>query len=128
MILLNSQFTPLMLSSIINLHDLKFNGIKFETISAYFSIVVLIATIGSVVAIFIRVNKLASNMNNESIQEFNERFSELTSDLRETTSDQLVIFWKPLNLIRLFLTLIVLTTLINYPVLQMQVLLIFSIV
>ena len=128
MILLNSQFTPLMLSSIINLHDLKFNGIKFETISAYFSIVVLIATIGSVISIFIRVNKLASNMNNESIQEFNERFSELTSDLRETTSDQLVIFWKPLNLIRLFLTLIVLTTLISYPVLQLQVLLIFSIV
>lgn len=83
---------------------------------------------GSVVAILIRLLNLASKINNETIQKFNERFSELTSDLRETSSDRLVIFWKALNLIRWLLTLIILTTLNNYPVLQMQVLLILSVV
>ena len=117
-----------MLSSIVNLYDMRYSGIKVVAISAYFSIIVIIATMGSVIAILIRLWNLASNINNETIQEFNERFSELTSDLKETSSDRLVIFWKALNLIRWLLTLIILTTLNSYPVIQMQVLLIFSVV
>jgi hypothetical protein len=39
-----------------------------------------------------------------------------------------VIFWKPLNLFRWLLTLIILTTLNSYPVLQIQALIIFSLV
>ena len=60
------------------------------------------------------------------IQEFNKKYSALTSDLRETSSNRIVIFWKPLNLVRCLLTLIILTTLTSYPVLQMQVLIILS--
>ncbi len=117
-----------MLSSILNLYDLRYSGVKVVVISTYFSILVIIATIGSVIAILIRIWNLASNMNNETIQEFKETFSELTTDLRETSSDPLVLFWKPLNLIRWLLTLIILTTLNSYPVIQMQVLFIFSVV
>ena len=99
---------------------------KVVAISAYFSIVVIIATMGSLVAILIRLWKLACNMNNETIQEFNKKYSKLTSDLRETSSNRLVIFWKALNLVRCLLTLIILTTMTSYAVLQMQVLIILS--
>ena len=116
-----------MLSSLVNLHDMRFTGMKVVSISAYFSIIVIIATMGSLFAILIRLWKLARNMNNDKIKEFNERFSEVTSDLRETTSNRLVIFWKALNLFRWLLTLILFTTLTSYPVLQMQVLIIFSV-
>lgn len=126
--LLNSQFTPLMLSSIVNLYDMRYNGIKVVAISAYFSIIVIIATMASVVALLIRLWKLASNLNQESIQEFNLKFSETRSDLRETSTNRLVLFWKALNLFRWLLTLIILTTLNSYPVLQIQLFLIFSVV
>jgi hypothetical protein len=68
--LLNSQLTPLMLSSIVNLYDMRFNGIKVVAISAYFSIIVIITTMFSVVALLIRLWKLANNLNQESIQVF----------------------------------------------------------
>jgi hypothetical protein len=116
-----------MLSSMVNLYDMRYSGMKVVVISAYFSIIVIIATIGSVFAILLRLCKLASNLNNENIKEFNERFSELTSDLRETNSNRLIIFWKALNLIRWLLTLIILTTLNPYPVLQIQFLIITSV-
>ena len=125
--LLNSQFTPLMLSSIVNLYDMRYRGITVVVISAYFSIIVIIATMGSVVALLIRLWKLANNLNQESIQVFKQKFSQLISDLREISSNRLVLFWKGLNLIRWLLTLIILTTLNIYPVLQIQVLLIFSV-
>ncbi len=126
--LLNSQFTPLMLSSIVNLYDMRYNGIKVVAISAYFSIIVIIATMVSVIALLIRLWKLASNLNQESIQEFNKKFSQLISDLRETSSNRLVLFWKAINLFRWLLTLIILTTLNSYPILQIQTLLIFSVI
>jgi hypothetical protein len=61
--LLNSQFTPLMLSSIVNLYDMRYSGIKVVAISAYFSIIVIISTMISVVALLIRLWKLARNLN-----------------------------------------------------------------
>ncbi len=88
----------------------------------------IIVTIGSVFAIFLRLWKLASNMNDQTNLEFNSKFSPLLSDLRETTSNRIVIFWKALNLIRWLLTLIILTTLNSYPVLQMLFLIIFSLI
>jgi hypothetical protein len=79
---------------------MRYSGIKVVAISACFSIIVIIATMVSVVALFIRLWKLANNLNQETIQEFNLKFSELTSDLRETSSNRLVLFWKVLNLFR----------------------------
>jgi hypothetical protein len=111
----------------VNLYDMRYSGMKVVAISAYFSIIVIIGTIGSIVAILKRLWKLKSNLNNDTIKEFNERFSELTSDLRENNSNRLIIFWKVLNLIRWLLTLIILTTLNPYPVLQMQFLIIISV-
>ena len=105
---------------------MRYNGLKVVSISAYFSIVVLIAIVGSVVAILMRLWKLDCNMNHETIQEFNLKYSALTSGLRVTSSNRIVKFWKALNLIRWFLTLILLTNLTSYPALQIQVLIIFS--
>jgi hypothetical protein len=39
-------------------------------------------------------------MNEQSKQEFNEKFSPLLSDLKDNSSNQVVIFWKALNLKR----------------------------
>ena len=105
---------------------MRYNGLKVVSISAYFSIVVLIAIVGSVVAILMRLWKLDCNMNHETIQEFKLKYSALTSGLRVTSSNRIVKFWKALNLIRWFLTLILLTNLTSYPALQIQVLIIFS--
>jgi hypothetical protein len=105
---------------------MRFNGLKVVAISAYFSIVVIIAIVGSVFAIFLRLWKLDCNMNHETIQEFNLKYSALTIDLRETSSNRVVKFWKVLYLIRWFETLIILTNLTSYPALQIQVLIIFS--
>ncbi len=52
----------------------------------------------------------------------------MTSDLRETSSNRLVLFWKALNLFRWLLTLIILTNLNSYPILQIQIFLIFSVI
>jgi hypothetical protein len=105
---------------------MRYNGLKVSAISAYFSIVVIIAIVGSVVAIIMRLWKLDCNMNHETIQEFNLKYSALTSDLRETSSNRIVKYWKALNLIRWFLTLALLTNLTSYPGLQIKVLIIFS--
>ena len=125
---MNSQFTPLMLSSLINLSDMRFRGNLVSKISAYFSIVVIAVTIGSVVAIVLRLIKLSRNINEETIEEFNTQYSPLISDLRETNLNRGVIFWKVFYLIRLLLTLIILTTLNSYPTVQLQFMLIFSLV
>jgi hypothetical protein len=53
--LLNSQFTPLMLSSMINFYDMRYSGIKVVALSAYFSIIVIIATMVSFIAILLRL-------------------------------------------------------------------------
>jgi hypothetical protein len=115
-----------MLSSLINLSDLRYKGNTISEISAYTSIVVIIATTGSMLAIIIRLIKFSRNMNENSVKEFSQKFSPLLSDLKETSLNRVVTLWKALNLIRLLLTLIVLTTINSYPTLQIQFLLIFS--
>jgi hypothetical protein len=69
--LLISQFTPLMLSSLINLLNMNFKGESVSRMSAYWSIVIILAIIGSVIAIIIRLVSLSRNMNDESVKEFN---------------------------------------------------------
>jgi hypothetical protein len=117
-----------MLSTLVNLYDMRYTGFKVVGISAYFSIVVIAVTVVSVVAIFLRLQKFSNNMTNDTIQEFNKNYSPLISDLRENTSNLVLLFWKALNLIRWLLTLTILTTLNSYPVLQMIFLIIFSLV
>ncbi len=69
--LLISQFTPLMLSSLINLYNMNYKGEIVSRISAYCSIVIILATLGSVIAIIVRLVLLSRNMNDESVKEFN---------------------------------------------------------
>jgi hypothetical protein len=66
-----SQFTPLMLSSIINLLNMNFKGDSVSRMSAYWSIVIILAIIGSVIAIIVRLVSLSRNMNDETVKEFN---------------------------------------------------------
>jgi hypothetical protein len=94
---------------------MRFNGDNVSVISAYFSIVVIISIIGSVIAIILKLIKLSRNLNEETLKEFNKKYYPLISDLRKTSLSRVVIFWKPLNLIRHLVTLIILTTLSNYP-------------
>jgi hypothetical protein len=61
----------MMLSSIINLYDMRYDGETVTKMSAYSSIVVIIAAMGSLVAIIIRIIMLSRNMNEESVKEFN---------------------------------------------------------
>jgi hypothetical protein len=113
----NSQFTPLMLSSLINLSDMRFKGDIASVISSYFSIVIIIGSIGSVVAIVLRLIKLSRNINEETVKEFNKKYLPLISDLKDISLSRVVIYWKVLNLIRLLITLTILTALNSYPAL-----------
>ena len=117
-----------MLSSLINFSDLRYKGNIVSQISAYSSIVLIIASAGSMFAIIIRLIKFSRNMNEDSVKDFNQKYSPLISDLKENSLSRVVTLWKALNLIRLLLTLIVLTTINSYPILQIQFLLIFSFV
>ena len=69
--LLISQFTPLILSSLINILNMNFKGETVSRMSAYWSIIIIIATMGSVIAIIVRLILLSKNMNDESVKEFN---------------------------------------------------------
>ena len=117
-----------MLSSLINFSDLRYKGNIVSQISAYSSIVLIIASAGSMFAIIIRLIKFSRNMNDDSVKEFKQKYSPLIKDLKENSLSRVVTLWKALNLIKLLLTLIVLTTINSYPTLQIQFLLIFSFV
>ena len=60
-----------MLSSLINLLNLNYKGETVSRMSAYCSITIILATIGSVIAIIVRLVLLSKNMNDESVKEFN---------------------------------------------------------
>jgi len=57
--LLNSQFIPLIMSSIINFYDMRFQGEEnVSKISAYCSILAITLILGSLIAIFIKIAQL----------------------------------------------------------------------
>lgn len=90
-----------MVSCLINYLDLRLKENAVTKISAYLSIVLIIPTVGSVVAIIIRLIKLSKNINEEALKELNLNSSSLISDLKESSLNKtIVILWKPLNLIR----------------------------
>jgi len=71
-----------MLSSFINLLNMNYKGETVSRMSAYCSIAIILATMGSVIAIIVRVALLSRNMNDESVKEFKLKYSPLISDLR----------------------------------------------
>ncbi len=64
---------------------MNYKGETVSRMSAYCSIAIILATMGSVIAITVRLVKLSRNMNDESVKEFNLKYSPLISDLRETS-------------------------------------------
>ncbi len=137
--LLQSQLTPLMLSSMINLYDvrthallflqMRFNGEeKLSLISIICSFVVMTVIAGSLVAIFIKIRSLSKNYDEETIREFKQKYSPLTADLRDTCSSSLVLYWKAINQVRCLITLTILLTLNSLPAVQMLLLLILSVI
>jgi hypothetical protein len=73
----------------------------------------------------------AKNMNRESLNEFVNKYPKLYEGLKIGESSKikrLTIVWKPLNLLRLLLTYVILLTLKKYPVLQIMFLLVISVI
>jgi hypothetical protein len=54
---------------------MRYSGMKVVALSAYFSIIVIIATMISFVAILLRLWNFATNLSKDTVQQFNERFS-----------------------------------------------------
>ena len=72
----------------------------------------------------------AKNMNRESLNEFVKKYPKLYEGLKigeNSKIKRLTIVWKPLNLLRLLLTYVILLTLKKYPVLQIMFLLVISV-
>ena len=81
--------------------------------SSCFAFFVIVLTSLALLLVFIKVLKLIKNMDEDAIEEFNEKYSKLTEDLiiinlKETSTSKLVYLWRPLNLARWLLTLLIL--------------------
>ncbi len=58
---------------------------------------------------------------------FTENYPRLNEGLKSPKKNKLILFWKPINLLRQLLTYIVVLTLINYPTVQLVLLLLMSV-
>ena len=102
------------MSSMINLYDLRIYGSdKVSKMSSYCSFIFLILIIGSLATLILTLRKLKNNQNDKSLEEFNAKYSVLISDLRFNESTKIILFWKPITMVRWLITLIVLLTLNN---------------
>ena len=91
------------------------NDQKVSEVSAYFALGVFIVLMIALTLIFIKVWRLSKTLNEESIDEFNSKYSKLTESLKETKIDLLVFLWRPLNLARWLLTVTVLIVFKSEP-------------
>jgi len=79
---LNSQFFPLMLSSLINFFDMRLKGLPVYKISAYLSIAAIFVALATLIAIISKLFKFTRDINEDTIKELNSKYSPLISDLR----------------------------------------------
>jgi predicted negative regulator of RcsB-dependent stress response len=91
------------------------NDQKVSEVSAFFALGVFIVVMIALTLIFIKVWRLSKTLNEESIDEFNSKYSKLTESLKETKIDLLVFLWRPLNLARWLLTVTVLIVFKSEP-------------
>ncbi len=80
-------------------------------VSAYFSVIILIALTSGLCLLSVKIWRLTRNLNDESISLFKSQFSKIIESLKETKRRRLIFFWKPLYLLRWLLTLIILVAL-----------------
>ena len=129
---MKNQFSPLILCSLLNLYDLRFDTTKKAT----FASAVLTLSVLSLLSISLAVLccitcRQAKNMNRESLKEFINKYPKLYEGLKVGDSSKikrLTVFWTPLYLLRLTVTYVVLLSLKNYPGFQVLLLLIISVV
>ena len=81
------------------------NENKIAEVSAYLTIFVFTTIVLVLGLIFRKVWQLTKNLNKKSVEEFNNKYAKLTEGLKETKTRALIFLWKPLNLVRWFLTL-----------------------
>ncbi len=136
--ILLSQFSPLLLSSLINFYDVRYIEVKniiqmrfkshekASVASAYFSVIILIAFSASLSFLIVNIRKIARNPNDESISLFRTRFSVMNESLEESKYSSLIFYWKTLYLLRWLVTLIILVILRSEPIYQIVFLLILS--
>ena len=123
-----NQFSPLFTCSLINLLDLRYNRNELISfLSSILALLVLTIIFIGLALIILRIHKLSQNLSDETRIEFKLKFSLIISGLRETSSESIVFFWRPLILLRQALTIIILVILRNNPALQILILLILSV-
>ena len=86
-------------------------------ISSCISIIVLISVISALLLVFAKVCRLTTNLNREQVTEFKTNYSVLTELLKETHTQKLIYFWRPLYLFRWSLALTILIVLYDKPAL-----------
>ena len=137
--ILLSQFSPLLLSSLINLYDVRYIELKIfqmrfkshekaSVASAYFSVIILIALAASLSLLILNIRRIARNPNDESISLFKTRFSVMNESLKESKHSSLIFYWKTLILFRWLVTLIILVILRSEPIYQIGLLLSLSLI
>ena len=129
---MKNQFSPLILCSLLNLYDMRFD----TTNKATFASAVLTVSILSLLSISLAVLccitcRQARNMNRESLNEFINKYPKFYEGLKVGDASKikrLTVVWTPLYFIRLSVTYVVLLSLKNYPALQVICLLVISVV
>jgi hypothetical protein len=113
---------------LINFYDIRFNDRDIVSFVSGLLAYIILPVIGIALSlIFLKVWRLTRNLNEETIIEFKSQYLILTESLKYTLYLKLVLFWKPLYLLRWFLALLVLLVLRELPSIQMLCLYIFSV-
>ena len=114
--MLMSQFTPMIISSLINLY-----GLKWDTNIFFYSSALSIGllALNGVMILFFSLILLKAYFDLEwtNSEEFKSKYSVLIDGLRLDTMKYrfLVLFWKPLNLLRWLSTILALVFMRDYP-------------
>lgn len=87
------------------------NDQTISEVSAYFAVGVFTLIMIALLLILMKVWRLIKKLDEESVEEFTTKYAKLTESLKETKVNMLVYMWRPLNLLRWFLTLGILLTL-----------------
>ena len=94
---------------IINFYDIRFNDRDIVSFVSRLLACIVLPVIGlALSSIFLKVWRLTRNLNEETIIEFKSQYPILTESLKYTLYLKLVLFWKPLYLLRWFFALLVL--------------------
>ena len=115
-IMMMSQFSPMIISSLINLYALKWDTNIFFYSSA---LSIGLLALNGVIILFFSLILLKAYFDLEwtNSEEFKSKYSVLIDGLRIDTMKYryLVLFWKPLNLLRWLSTILALVLMRDYP-------------